>query len=341
MKKIVFAFLSAALAAPFSAAAEGKLYLYNWTDYTAPDLIEKFEAETGVDVVLDTFDTSETLLAKLKSGADNYDIIMIGNAYAPIFIQEGLLREVNAAELPGFGNISEQWQSPPWDPGNRYTVPWQLGSTSFMVDTDAYGGDIDTYEVLFNPPETLRGKIGMFNSPEEIVAMALIHLGHPLCSENKAQMKEVRDMLVAQKPHVKVYNSDGIKDRLVSGETASHMIWNGYATRSRAEKSSLKYAFPKEGVLTWVDNIAVPKGAQNPENAKKFIEFFLRPQSAAMQTNFAGYDSGNSGAAPYLAEDKKTAPELSPPAGAKFVFAQTCSPAAIALQDKIWTEIKK
>ncbi|MBE8158207.1 MAG: extracellular solute-binding protein [Betaproteobacteria bacterium] len=340
MKKTIFALLAVALAAPFSAAAEGKLYIYNWTDYTAPELIKKFEEETGIEVVLDTYDSNETLLAKLKSGAGNYDIVVPTNNFVPILIEEELLREVDAGQLPGFGNISKQWQSPPWDPGNRYTVPWQLGSTSYMVDTAVYGGDINTYKVLFDPPPELQGKIGMFNSPDEVVSMALIYLGYPLCSEDKAQMKAVRDVLAAQKPHVKVYNSDGIKDRLVSGETAAHMNWNGYSIRAREEKPSLKYAYPKEGVISWADNLAVPKGAQNPENAKKFMAFFLRPENAAVQTNFAGYDSGNTRAGPYLDEDKKTAPELGAPAGVDLIFSQTCSQAAIALQDKVWTEIK-
>lgn len=341
MKKSVITLLAAALAAPFSASAEGKLYLYNWTDYTAPDLIKKFEKETGVDVVLDTYDSNETLLAKLKSGGGNYDIVVPSHNFVPILIEEGLLLEINAAQLDGFGHIDEQWRNPPWDNGNRYTVPWQLGSTSFTVDTEIYQGDINTYKVLFEPPPELRGKIGMFNSPDEVVSMALVYLGHPLCNENKTHMKAVRDLLAAQKPHVKVYNSDGIKDRLVSGETPAHMNWNGYSIRAREEKPSLKYAYPKEGVITWVDNLAVPKGAQNFENAKKFIAFFLRPENAATQTNFAGYDSGNAKAAPYMDEDKKTAPELSAPPGSKLVFSQSCSQAAIALQDKVWTEIKK
>lgn len=341
MKKITNIFLVAALAAPFSAAAEGKLYLYNWTDYTAPDLIEKFEEETGVEVVLDTYDSNETLLAKLKSGAGNYDIVVPSHNFVPILLEEGLLRRVDAGGMSGFSNISEQWRNPPWDPGNQYTVPWQLGSTSYTVDTGSYSGDINTYDVLFDPPPPLQGQIGMFNSPDEVVSMALVYLGFPLCNENPAQMKQVRDVLVAQKPHVKVYNSDGILDRLVSGEVRAHMNWNGYSMRAREQKSSLQYAYPKEGLITWVDNLAIPKNAQNPENAKKFIEFFLHPENAALQSNFAGYDSGNGKASQHLDADKKSAPELSVPAGVKLVFSESCSQAAIALQDKVWTEIKK
>ena len=324
-----------------SVLADGKLYLYNWTDYTSPELIEKFEQETGIDVVLDTYDSNETLLAKLKSGGGNYDIIVPSHNFVPILIQEGLLQKVNAAKLKTFKNISDKWQNPPWDKGNAYTVPWQLGSTSFTVNTDVYGGNIDTYKVLFEPPSELRGQIGMLNSPDDVTAMALIYLGYPLCNENKSQMKKVRDLLVAQKPQVKVYDSDGIKDRLVSGETHIHMNWNGYSMRARQEKASMKYAFPKEGLLAWVDNLAVPKNAKNPKNAKRFIEFFMHPKNAALQSNFAGYDSGNANAGAYLDADKKTAPEISVPDGIPLVFSATCSKSAIKLQDQVWTDIKK
>lgn len=339
--KHIIAALSAAAIIAAPLAAEGKLYLYNWTDYTAPALIEKFERETGIEVVLDTYDSNETLLAKLKAGGGGYDIVVPSHNFVPILLQEGLLQEIDAADMPGFGNISEQWQNPPWDKGNRYTVPWQLGSTSFAVDTSVFGGDINTYKVLFEPPASLQGQIGMFNSPDEVVSMALTYLGYAQCNENTAQMKEVRDLLVAQKPHVKVYNSDGIKDRLVSGEVRAHMIWNGYSIRAREEKPSIQYAYPKEGLITWVDNLAVPKDARNPENAKRFINFFLQPENAATQSNFAGYDSGNAKASAHLDADKKSAPEFSAPEGVRLVFSQSCPEQAIKLQDKVWTDIKK
>lgn len=323
------------------AGAEGKLYLYNWTDYTAPALIKKFESETGIEVVLDTYDSNETLLAKLKSGGGNYDIVVPTHNFVPILIENELLQAVNAGKMSAIRNISKQWRSPPWDPDNVYTVPWQLGSTSFTVNTSVYRGDINTYKVLFNPPASLKGQIGMFNSPDEVTSMALIYLGHPLCNENSQQMKAVRDLLVAQKSNVKVYDSDGIKDRLISGEVQVHMNWNGYSMRAREENAAMKYAYPREGVLTWVDNLAVPVGAKNPENARRFIEFFMRPENAAMQSNFAGYDSGNKNAGKFLDADKKNAPELSVPPGIPLVFSQSCSKKAIALQDKVWTDIKK
>ncbi|WP_170403491.1 ABC transporter substrate-binding protein [Ruegeria arenilitoris] len=322
-----------------SALADGELYIYNWTDYTSPELIEKFEAETGITVTMDTYDSNDTLLAKLKSGASGYDIVVPSHNYVPIFVAEELFQKINAQDLEGYSNIADGFRNPPWDSANEYTVPWQWGSTSFTVNTDVFGGDIDTYETLFRPPEELRGQIGMFKAPSDVVDMALIYLGYGVCSESKDEMREVLELLEEQKPHVKVYNSDGILERLTSGDAALHQNWNGYSIRARTADPALKYAFPKEGVLTWADNIAVPVGAQNYDNAIKFIEFILQPENIAIQSNFAGYSNGISGSAEFLNEEMATAPELSPPDGTPMVFSETCSENATELQNKVWTTL--
>ncbi|WP_299892478.1 extracellular solute-binding protein [uncultured Ruegeria sp.] len=338
MKKITVTALGLTLCAGM-ATAEGELFLYNWTDYTAPELIEKFEAETGISVTLDTYDSNETLLAKLQSGATGYDIVVPSHNFVKIFVSEGLLQPINASELADYGNLSADFTSPPWDEGNTYTVPWQWGTTSFTVNTDVYGGDVNSYDVLFQPPAELQGKIGMFKSPDEVVSMALISLGLPLCNENPEDMQKVMELLQAQKPHVKTYNSDGILERLVSGDAAVHQNWNGYSIRARDENAAMKYAFPKEGVITWADNVAVPVGAPNYDNAIKFIEFVMKPENIAVQSNFAGYSNGISGSEAHMSEALKSAHELSPPEGTPLVFSETCSAKAIDLQNRVWTAL--
>ena len=293
MKNLLLAISAmVALCVTLGAHAQGKLFLYNWTDYTSPEVIEKFEQETGVSVTLDTFDSNETLLAKLKQGRVGYDIVVPAHNFIPIFIAENLLEPINVKSLSGYDNIDDRWKNPSWDPGNVYTIPWQWGTTSYMVDSAVYGGDINSYKILFEPPQELQGKIGMFKSPDEVIAMAKIYLGVPICTEDGDDMRRVLAVLKKQKPYVKVYNSDGIKERLVSGDTAVHTIWNGDALRARTEKPTLKYAYPREGVISWFDNLAVPKGAKNKENALKFIAFMLRPENAALQSNFAKYSNG-------------------------------------------------
>lgn len=332
--------LAAGLAlAPAAASAEGELFIYNWTDYTAPELIEKFETETGISVTLDTYDANETLLAKLQSGGGGYDIVVPTHNFVPILIDEGLIQKIDATSLEGYGNIEQRWQGPPWDPEAAYTVPWQWGTTSFTVDTAVYGGDIDTYETLFNPPPELQGKIGMFAAPDEVLAMVEIYLDLPLCNESPEDMAKVLELLRGQKPHVKVYNSDGILERLASGDTAAHSNWNGYSMRARKERSTLRYAYPREGIMTWFDNIAVPTDAKNVENARRFMAFMLDPENAAMQSNFAGYSNGIAGSTEFMSEDLRSAPEIAPPTDVKTIFTESCPEKAIELADRVWTKL--
>ena len=343
MKKLMLIAAAAAVmmtGAP-AARAAGDLFLYNWTDYTSPDLIGKFEEETGIKVTLDTYDSNETLLAKLKQGGGGYDIVVPSHNFVEILINEGLLRKIDAKSLPGYDNIDPKWQGPPWDPENAYTVPWQWGTTSFTVDTALYGGDIDTYAVLFEPPGELQGGIGMFNAPDEVIPMAQIYLGLPLCNESPEDMKQVLTLLENQKPHVKVYNSDGILERLVSGDTAIHMNWNGYSLRARKEKASLRYAYPREGTLSWFDNVAVPASARNYENALEFVAFMLKAENAAVQSNFAGYANGIAGSAEFMSDELKAAPEVNAPADVKAVFTRSCPEKAIKLADRVWTKLKQ
>lgn len=323
------------------AMAEGELFMYNWSDYTAPDLIKKFEEETGIKVTLDIYDSNETLLAKLKSGGGNYDIIVPSNNFVEIMISEGLIQKINAKELKGYANIIPSMQGPPWDPNNEYTIPWNYGSTSFCLNTKIVNPEVPSLGLLFEPPAELQGKIGMFDSSEENTYLALIYKGYDLCTENPKEMQEVLDMMLAQKPYVKVYSSEGIHERLVSEDVYISGSWNGAAMRARKANPAIKYIYPKEGVAGWADNLAVPTGAKNVENAKKFLEFMMQPENAAIQTNFSGYSNAVKGSEAFFNDDLKGAPELVVPDNIPVIFTPNCSEAAIRLRDKVWTKIKQ
>ena len=338
---ILAASVISVFAASTAVHAEGELFIYNWTDYTSPDLIRKFEEDTRISVTLDTYDSNESLLAKLKSGATGYDIVVPSHNFVEIFIKEGLLEKIDASGLKGYDNISDDFRNGFWDRGNAYTVPWQWGTTAFTVNTDVYKGDIDNYDVLFNPPKELQGKVAMFKSADAVISMGLISLGYPSCSEDPNQLTEVLEMLQRQKAHVKTYSSDGVLERLVSGDAAIHQNWNGYSIRVRKQNPAMKYAFPKVGVIAWADTVAVAKGAPNKDNALKFIEFILQPENIAIQSNFASYSNGIKGSAEFMSAELKSAPELSPPDGVKLLFSKTCSPKAVELQNKVWTSLLK
>lgn len=322
-------------------ADAGELNIYNWTDYTSPELVAKFEKETGVKVKVDTYDSNETLLAKLKSGGGDYDIVIVSSDFVPIFIKEDLIQKVDAGKMPSFPNLEPKWQKREWDPAAEYTVPWAWGTTSYSVDTAVYKGPTDSLKPLFEPEAAMKGKIGMFGSPTEVISLALVYLGKPQCNTNSADLKQLNALLEAQKPFVKVYNSDGIIERMGSGETVMHEQWSGGALRARWARPTIKYVYPKEGAIGWMDNLAIPKGAKNSENAKKFLDFMMKPENAALESTFSGYQNAVTGSSKFLEEKLAKAPEFNPPADLKIVFAPTCSEKAIKAYDRIWTKLRQ
>lgn len=322
------------------ALAGGDLFIYNWTDYTAPELIKKFEKETGINVTIDTYDSNETVLAKLRTGA-SYDIVVVSSYFVPVFAEQGLLKEIDAPSLADYNNIDGRWRSPEWDKGNKYTVPWQWGVTAFSINTDKIKQPVDSYKFFFEPPPELNGKIGMMSTGGDNIFFAQIYLGMGPCQTDTGNMKKVEDVLVKQAPAVKVYNTDGILERQVSGETWMSLDFNGNAMRERLANPAIKFIYPKEGVFGWMDNVAVPAKAKNPENAKKFIEFLLKPENIALQTAFTKYASGISASKKYLDPDFVNAPEQNLPEGTKIMFAPACSSEALKLIDRVWTRVKK
>lgn len=323
------------------AQGKGELHIYNWTDYTSPEVVKKFEAETGIKVSVDTYDSNETLLAKLKSGATGYDIAVASSDFVSILAKEGLIQKVEAAKFADYKNLDKKWQSPPWDPGNLYSVPYDWGTTSFGYDTAVYTKPIDSLKTFYDPPAEFKGKLGMFGSPTEVMSLALVYLGKPQCNTDPATLKEVQALLEKQKPAVKVYNSDGIQDRMASGETVAHQVWSGDFQRARAQRASLKFVYAKEGGIAWMDNIVVPTHAPNAANAKLFMQFLLKPENAGLHSSFAGYPTAVVGAEKFTKPEVASAPEYLPPAGWKFTFAPACEEKAIRAYDRIWTKLRQ
>ena len=328
--------------APERAEAEGKLNVYNWFDYMPQELLDKFAKEYGVEVTMDTYDSNETLLARLKAGATGYDIAVPGDYMVAILIREGLLEKSEPNAMENFKNVDERWVDVYWDKGRHYSIPYQWGTTSFAVDTAVYNGDIDTLKILFEPPPELSGRINMLRDVNDVLNMGLRYLGFPRCNSNPEQLKALNDLMQKGKQHWMSFNSDGAKEVLVSGDAAAGMNWNGFAMRARLEKTTLKYAYPKEGMTGWMDNIVVLKGAPNLENAKKFQNFMMEPQNAAALTNFARYTSGIKGVEPYLDPELIAAPEVNPPDNAPAPeFVPPCEDDVIRMYDRIWTNLLK
>ncbi len=325
------------------AQAEGKLSVYHWFEYIPQELLDKFAAEHGVEVTMDTYDSNEALLAALKAGKlGAYDVAVPGDYMVKILAGEGMLDTIGEGELANRGNIQEQWLNVDFDPGRKHSIPYQWGSTSFMVNREAFSGDIRTTDIIFNPPDALKGKINVLDSQGEVLALASIHLGIPQCSSDRAQLKALDQLVQSAKPHWASFNSDGAKDVLVSGDVAVGMIWNGFGAKARNEGAPVEYAYPKQGYIVWMDNVVLLKDAPNRANALKFMDFLLEPENIAAVTNFAQYTAGVEGVAPFLDAALQTSPEQNPPADAPAgSFVEVCDEATQKVYDQIWTRLKK
>ena len=325
------------------AQAEGKLSIYHWFEYIPQELLDKFAAEHGVEVTMDTYDSNEALLAALKAGKlGAYDVAVPGDYMVSILAGEGMLDTIGEGELANKGNIEEQWLNVDFDQGRKHSIPYQWGSTSFMVNRDSFSGDIRTTDIIFNPPDDLKGKINVLDSQGEVLALASIHLGIPQCSTDREQLKALDELVQSAKVHWASFNSDGAKDVLVSGDVAVGMIWNGFGAKARNEGAPVEYSYPKEGYLVWMDNVVLLKDAPNRANALKFMDFLLEPENIAAVTNYAQYTAGVTGVSSFLDEALKTSPEQNPPADAPAgTFVEVCDEATQKVYDQIWTRLKK
>ena len=305
---------------------------------TSPELIDKFAKENDVKVHVDGYTSNEDLLTKLQAGASGYDIATPSQHFLRIMIDEGLIENYGAKDLTAYEQIDPRWRNQWWDETQDYSIPIAYGTAGFVVNTDLYKGPTDSFEYFLEPGGELSGKIAMLAQPDEVIGAAQLYLGVPFCSEDPAEMKRVHDLLAAQKPFVAAYTSDNIENRIAGGEVAAHFWWDGNSMKIRFnDNAPIEYAMPKEGLVGWLDSMAVPKGAPNVENAKKFIDFMSRVENATAQYNFYGHSAPvaiDPATAKYTAEN---APELFP--SVKVEFSRACSPAAQDLVTKVWTQL--
>ena len=340
--KILSLITGLGLAAGSSAAfAAGELHIYNWGNYTNPELITKFEEMHDVKVTLDGYDSNETMLAKVEQGGSGYDIVVPGDYMIAIMIEKGLLERVEPNKMENFGNVDPKWVNVYWDEGRNYSIPYQWGTTNFTVDTSVYSGDINTLALMFDPPEELKGRINMLKDMNDVINAGLRYLGHPRCNSDKAQLKELNDLLISAKENWRTMDYSVI-EKLTSRDVDLSQSWNGAAKRARADRPELAYAYPVEGFTGWMDNVAVLAGAPNLDNAKLFMNFMMTPEAAALTSNFANYANGIVGSEAMMNEDLTSAPEIVMPAGAPSPeFVPPCPQEVTDLYSKIWTNLNK
>jgi spermidine/putrescine transport system substrate-binding protein len=340
MKRLIATGLTALLATTSIASAEGVVNLYNWGNYTSPELLTKFEAETGIKVNVTDYDSNDTALARIRQGGHGFDIVVPSNSYMQTWISEGLIVPLDKSIVTNHGNIAPEWVDVDFDPGREYSVPWQWGTTGVIVNTSVYDGDINDAGLIFSPPDALKGKINVIPEMSDVMAIAIYYAGGESCTTDMEVMRKVRDTLVEAKTHWKALDY-GTVDAHVAGDFSAGIYWNGATMRARLQNADLAYGYPKTGYPIWMDSATVLADAQNPENAMKFINFILEPENAAMISNFARYANGVTGSEEFMDEVMRAAPEIvvAPELAAAGKFSPACSQEVNDLQSQIWTEV--
>ncbi len=342
MKTKILSITALLLASTGLAQAEGVLQLYNWGDYTSPELLAKFEAETGVKVTVTDYDSNDTALAKVEAGGHGFDLVVPSANYVPIWAEKGLITELDLARIPNHANIAPEWVDVPYDPGRKFSIPWQWGVTGVAVNQTVYSGDINTSAIFLDPPEELIGKINVTPEMNDVVSLATMYMGGEPCTEDTEILKKVRDKLLEAKP--KWQSMDyGMTEKMAANDVMASMYWNGAIFRARLQNPDVKFGYPQEGFPLFMDQVVLLSDAQNVDNAYLFLNFIAEPENAALISAFARYANGITGSDAYMPADMKGAPEIEIPAelAAAGKFLPTCSPKAQEYITAIWTELQK
>jgi spermidine/putrescine transport system substrate-binding protein len=338
-------------AQPSSPAGEparepaGTLRLHSWPNYTPPELLRKFQEETGIEVALSVYESNEALLAELQAGGAAYDVVVPSDYMARILIEQGLAQRIDVGAMENAANLKPPFASPAFDPSRTYSAPYLWGTTGFTYDREAVGGTPleESWGALFAPRDTLKGRIAMLDDEVELYNAAAYYAGLPACTEEPTEAERILEILQAQKPHVATYSSLRTIDRLVDGEVAAHMQWNGAAHRTGQRLPSAVYVYPREGLTYWADNLVVPTGARNVENARRFINWMMAPQNAALTSNFTGYMNAVKGSEAHLDEALRNDPAVNmPDAYAERLRPhEDCSARARELRSEVWTRLRR
>ncbi|MDH1729598.1 extracellular solute-binding protein [Pseudomonas chengduensis] len=353
--RLAASLLLLAVATPLMAEPK-QLNLYNWADYVAPQALARFQAETGIRVKYDTFDSTDVLESKLMTGGSGYDLVFPASSGLSRAIQAKALQPVGA--LQNAGNLDPELLAKlaSVDPGNQYGVPYTWGTVGLAINKQAVerrlpGVALDSLDLLFKPEYASKLKdcgISVLDSPQEVIAIALNYLGKPPYSAKGVDLDAASALLAALQPNLRYIGNARQIDDLAKGETCLALTYTGDAGMAAARAAEagqpfeVLYRIPREGTLIWFDTMAIPADAPHPGNARAFIDFMLQPEAIAELTNELFFANANRAATPLLDEAVSGDPDIYPP---EAVRARLFAEEVLSLREqrqrtRLWTAFR-
>ncbi len=282
------------------------IYVLNWGDYIDPELISRFEKETGYKINYTTMASNEEMMIKLRSEDCIYDLCFPSDYVIEKLIAEDLLAEIDYTNIPNYRNIDRKFIdfSNQFDPGNKYSVPYMWGTVGIVYNKTMVDEPVDSWNILWD--EKYAGQVLMYDSMRDSIGITLIKLGYDINTRNADEVAQARDALVAQKNIRKGFFGDDAKDAMINGQGALAVVYSGDAmicTDPEYGNPDLAYSVPNEGSNVWIDNVIIPKTSTKKEIAEQFINFLCDAEVAKQNSEYIGYSSPNKAALDLMDDD--------------------------------------
>jgi putrescine transport system substrate-binding protein len=284
--------------------------VYNWSDYIDPKVIEDFTRETGIKVQYDTFDANETLETKLLAGKSGYDVVVPTAYFLERQVKAGVFQKLEKTKLKNLGNV---WPDiakrlAVYDPSNQYAINYMWGTTGIGYNVKAMrerlgaSATIDSWDIVFKPENLAKFRdcgVHMLDSADDIIPAALHFLGLNPNSNDAKDLEKAGELLMKIRPSIRKFHSSEYLNALAAGEICLVVGWSGDIKQSQKRALEAKngveigYAIPKEGAQMFFDNLSIPRDASHVDEAHAFIDYLLRPEVAAKNSNLVAYANGN------------------------------------------------
>jgi spermidine/putrescine transport system substrate-binding protein len=269
------------------------LRFYNWAEFVDPQVVADFEAEFGIEVVIETYSDENEMMSVIQADTSRYDLFITSDNTVYEMAAQRLLSELDLGNIPNLANVYPRYLDLPNDPGNQYSVPYDWGTTGITYNTDCIDPEEESWGLLLDP--SIAGRVAMHTDFRVVIGAMLKYLGHPLNSRDPGQLAEAIAVLedLDTNQGLEFLAWDDMLDRLASGELCVGHTWNGDAAIYMEDNPQLAFFVPKEGSDFYLDTMAIPRDAPNKAGAELFMNYMLRPDVQATNTEYTGYANPN------------------------------------------------